>query len=95
MWLLILDKLRRAEPEWVRRNAWTFRRALGKERLRLGRERLAAWDGSREALSATREALIGSVAAYPFFARAWLYLAWSVIAPRRYAAWRRVEMRHR
>ena len=95
MWLRILDKLARAEPEWVAANPWTYRRALGKERLRLGRERLAAWDGSRAGLAFAREALRGSVAAFPFFARAWLYLLWSVVAPRGYAAWRRVEMRHR
>jgi len=95
MWLRILDKLARAEPAWVAANPWTYRRALGKERLRLGRERLAAWDGSRAGLASAREALRGSVAAFPFFARAWLYILWSVVAPRGYAAWRRVEMRHR
>lgn len=95
MWLAILGKLKAAHPEWVRTNAWAYRRALGKERLRLGRERLAAWDGSRDGLAASRAALRGSVTAYPFFGRAWLYLAWSVLAPGRYAAWRRLEMRHR
>ncbi|HEX4823535.1 MAG TPA: glycosyltransferase family A protein [Candidatus Polarisedimenticolaceae bacterium] len=95
MWLRILDKLARAQPGWVAANPWTYRRALGKERLRLGRERLAAWDGTREGLKLAREALRGSVAAFPFFARAWLYLLWSLVAPRGYAAWRRVEMRHR
>jgi len=95
MWLRILAKLEAAQPDWVRTNRWTFRRALGKERLRLGRERLAAWDGSRESLKRAREALAASVRVFPFFLRAWIYLAWSVLAPGRYAAWRRFEMRHR
>src|SRR5262249_49449663 len=95
MWLRILDKLAAAQPGWVAANRWTYRRAVGKERLRLGRERLAAWDGSREGLKKAREALGGSIAAFPFFARGWLYLLWSLVAPRGYAAWRRVEMRHR
>ena len=95
MWLRILDKLEREHPDWVAENRWTYRRALGKERLRFGRESLAAWDGSPAGLATARGALRGSVAAFPFFLRAWLYLAWSVIAPGRYAAWRRMEMRHR
>ena len=95
MWLRLLEKLKHEQPAWVRENAWTYRRALGKERLRFGRESLAAWDGSPEGLATARAALRGSVAAFPFFLRGWLYLAWSVIAPGRYAAWRRLEMRHR
>ena len=95
MWLRILAKLASAQPAWVAANRWTYRRALGKERLRLGRELLAAWDGSRDGLAKARETLRSSVATFPFFARAWLYLAWSLVAPRGYAAWRRVEMRHR
>jgi glycosyltransferase involved in cell wall biosynthesis len=95
MWLRLLEKLKHEQPAWVRENAWTYRRALGKERLRFGRESLAAWDGSPEGLATARAALRGSVAAFPFFLRGWLYLAWSLIAPGRYAAWRRLEMRHR
>ena len=95
MWLKILDKLAAEHGDWVRENKWTYRRAVGKERLRLGRELLAAWDGSREGLAAARGALRRSVAVFPFFLRAWLYLGWSIIAPGRYAAWRRLEMRHR
>jgi len=95
MWLRILDKLAAAQPAWVAANRWTYRRAFGKERLRLGRESLAAWDGTPEALAAARSALRGSVAAFPFFLRAWLYLGWSLVAPGRYRAWRRLEMRHR
>jgi len=49
------------------------------------------WDGSERGLAEARSALAFSVRTFPFFARAWIYLAWSWIAPRRYAAWRRVE----
>src|SRR5262249_36780398 len=83
-WRRTLDKLAAARPEWIRATRWPFRRALGKERLRLGRERLASWDGSAAALREARRALLGSVGAYPFFLRAWLYLAWSALAPRAY-----------
>ena len=93
MWLRILDKLAAAQPAWVRENRWTFRRALGKERLRFGRERLAAWDGSPAALAEARDALRGSIVAFPFFLRAWVYLGWSLLAPGSYAAWRRQERR--
>jgi len=91
MWIAILGKLAREHPEFVRDNPWAFRRALGKEHLRLGREALAGWDGSERGLAEARSALAISVRTFPFFARAWIYLAWSWIAPRRYAAWRRVE----
>ena len=93
MWIAILAKLEREHPDWVRENRFAFRRALGKERLRLGRESLAAWDGSAEGLAAARAALSSSVKTFPFFARAWLYLGWSRVAPGRYAAWRRLERR--
>ena len=93
MWITILAKLEREHPDWVRENRFVFRRALGKERLRLGRESLAAWDGSAEGLAAARAALLSSVRTFPFFARAWVYLGWSRVAPRRYAAWRRLERR--
>lgn len=95
MWLVVLDKLRRAHPEWVEAHRWTFRRAVGKERLRLGRELLAAWDRSAAGLREARATLLGSVSTFPFFLRGWVYLAWSFIAPGRYAAWRRLEMKHR
>ena len=91
MWIVILEKLEREHGDWVRDHRWTFRRALGKEHLRLGRESLASWDGSERGLAEARSALAFSVRTFPFFARAWVYLAWSWIAPRRYAAWRRLE----
>jgi hypothetical protein len=93
MWIAILGKLERRHPEWVRANPAPFHRALGKEHLRLGREILAAWEGTPERLEEAREALARAVRLHPWFGRAWLYLAWSWIAPRRYAAWRRLERR--
>lgn len=91
MWITLLHKLERERPEWVRRHRWAFRRALGKEHLRLGRESLAAWDGSPAGLAEARAALARSLRTFPFFARTWIYLAWSRVAPGRYAAWRRLE----
>ncbi|HZN54227.1 MAG TPA: glycosyltransferase family A protein [Candidatus Polarisedimenticolaceae bacterium] len=95
MWLRILDKLGAEHPDWIARNPRPFRRAVGKELLRLGRERLASWDGRPESLREARAALRRSIATTPLVPRAWLYLAWSVLAPRGYGAWRRIELRHR
>ena len=92
-WLTILDKLRREHPEFVRANPWPFRRALGKEKLRLGRELLATSHGAPSCLSEARAALRGSIATFPFFVRAWVYLFWSLVAPHTYAAFRRYERR--
>jgi hypothetical protein len=93
MWLRLLDKLKREQPAWVRENAWTYRRALGKERLRFGRESTAGRLGEgtgRRAGRVARERRRLSV----LLARL-AHLAWSLLAPGRYAAWRRLEMRHR
>jgi glycosyltransferase involved in cell wall biosynthesis len=94
-WIRLLDKLAREHPEFVRDNPWHYRRALGKERLRLGRELLASSAGQPERLRESRDALRASIAAFPFFGRAWLYLVWSFIAPGSYAAFRRFERRAR
>jgi glycosyltransferase involved in cell wall biosynthesis len=91
MWLRILEKLARDRPEWLARHAGTYRRALGKERLRLGRELLARTRRSPEALAEARACLGASIATHPRFARAFVYLAWSYVAPRTYAAWRERE----
>ena len=94
-WIRILEKLEREHPEFVRDNPWHFRRALGKERLRLGRELLATAGRRPEAISESRAALRASIAAFPFFGRAWLYLLWSFVSPGSYAAFRRLERRTR
>jgi glycosyltransferase involved in cell wall biosynthesis len=94
-WIRILEKLAREHPDFVRDNPWHYRRALGKERLRLGRELLASSAGHPERLRESRQALRASIASFPFFGRAWLYLLWSFAAPGSYAAFRRLERRAR
>ncbi len=90
-WLRILDRLARDHPEFPRDHRWVFRRALGKQRLRYGRELLARGGGDRERLRSARLALARSVAAYPFFLRAYLYLLWSFLSPSAYARFRAWE----
>jgi len=91
-WLTILEKLAHGHPEFVKRHPWVFRRTRGKNRLRLGRELLARCGGDRSALPRARRELSGAIRDYPVFGRAWLYLAWSLIAPSTYGAWRRAEL---
>ena len=96
MWLRILEKLASERPELLARSPSAYRRALGKERLRLGRELLARASRSPQLLAEARAALASSVAAYPRFPRAFVYLAWSWIAPATYGPWReREEARRR
>lgn len=96
MWLRILEKLARDRPELLRRSRSAYRRALGKERLRLGRELLAQASRDPAVLGEARASLASSIAAYPRFARGFVYLAWSYVAPTTYAAWRaREEARRR
>lgn len=92
-WLTILDKLKREHPGFVRDNPWPYRRALGKERLRLGRELLANYGGQPESIAEARAQLRASISVFPFFGRAWIYLVWSIVAPRSYAVFRRYERR--
>lgn len=94
-WLTILDKLAVEHPEFARDERWVYRRALGKERLRLGRELLAKGADHPERIVEARTALSASIAVFPFFGRAWIYLFWSRVAPRAYAAFRRLERRLR
>lgn len=93
VWLDILEELARRQPEAVARYARDYRRALGKEHLRLGRELLADHASEPRELERSRHHLRKSIATYPWFLRAYAYLAWSRLAPRAYASWRRVELR--
>lgn len=95
MWLRIIDKLACDRPDFIRTHRWAWRRASGKARLRLGRELLARVEEDASRLAEARLWLRRSVAAYPFFARTYLYLTWSCLAPRSYANWRRFERRWR
>lgn len=86
-WIRILEKLRREHPEFVGAHPWVFRRALGKEQLRLGRGLLASGAGG-PAHAGARSALAHSIRTFPFFLRAYLYLAWALLAPATYRRWR-------
>jgi len=92
-WIRILEKLAREHPEFLSGSPWHYRRALGKERLRLGRELLASSAGDPARIGESRTTLRASIAAFPFFGRAWIYLLWSIVAPGSYAAFRRIERR--
>jgi glycosyltransferase involved in cell wall biosynthesis len=91
MWLVILDKLAREHPELAARSPSAYRRALGKEQLRLGRELLAQSASRPSLLGEARACLARSIATHPRFARAFVYLAWSWLAPATYASWRARE----
>ncbi len=92
-WLLILDWLAREHPEFLREHRWVYRRAAGKENLRLGRELLARSAREPGCLPEARRALRRSIGFYPFFIRAYLYLAWGYLFPSSYGPWRRWERR--
>lgn len=91
-WLIILDKIARDQPQFVREHRRIFKRTVGKHQLRLGRELLAQCREDPTQLAEARRRLAAAVRTYPAFARAWIYLAWSYVAPRSYAAWRRFEL---
>jgi glycosyltransferase involved in cell wall biosynthesis len=96
MWLVLLDKLALERPELLARSPSAYRRAVGKERLRLGRELLALSARNPSLLREARSSLASSIAIHPRFARAFVYLAWSWLAPATYATWRaREEARRR
>jgi glycosyltransferase involved in cell wall biosynthesis len=93
-WLVVLEKFRREQPEFVRRHPWVFRQALSRQYLRLGRELLAR-DGAdvrmrREAC----QALLRSLRLAPRL-RPGLYLLAGWAAPRLYARFRRWEIARR
>ena len=94
-WLALLDKLGREHPEFARREKKVLRRSLAKEELRLGRELLARADDDPAVVDEARRRLAASLRTNPSVARVYGYLAWSLLAPRRYAAWRRRELRYR
>jgi len=93
MWLRILEKLARGQPEFVRRNQKLYSRSLAKEHIRLGREALARCRGNREMLAEARRNLRLGLKHRPRSRRAWSYLLWSYIFPSSYGAWRRRERR--
>jgi glycosyltransferase involved in cell wall biosynthesis len=93
MWLRILDKLAKEQPEFVRRRRDLYQRSLAKEHIRLGREALARCRGDREMLAEARRNLRLGLKYRPRSRRAWSYLLWSYVFPSSYGAWRRRERR--
>jgi glycosyltransferase involved in cell wall biosynthesis len=93
MWLRILEKLARDQPEFVRRRQDLYNRSMAKEHIRLGREALARCRGNREMLAVARRNLRLGRRYRPRSRRAWSYLLWSYIFPSSYGAWRRRERR--
>jgi glycosyltransferase involved in cell wall biosynthesis len=94
-WIQSLEKLADQHPDFLEQHPWAYRRALGKERLRLGRELLAQANDIPEQRHEARRQLRASIGTFPFSRRAVTYLAWSWIAPRRYAGFRQREMQRR
>ena len=92
-WIQLLEKFRREHPEAARRNRWSFRRALAKERLRRGRELLAHRADEAAGRAESRRELWRSVLTYPFFLRGYTYLGWSWLAPTAFARWRGQELK--
>jgi len=90
-WIVLLEKLRRARPEFVAAESGAYRRALAKARLRLGRELLATGADDPAALAESRSELRRSVAICPI-RRAVVYLAWAWLAPTTYMRWREYEL---
>jgi glycosyltransferase involved in cell wall biosynthesis len=94
-WLEILARVAREHPDLLRLHGAVYRRALGKNHLRLGRELLARSAADPDRLARARSELRSAIAAYPRFARALTYLAWSYVAPRTFGAWRARTIRNR
>ncbi len=94
-WLAILDRVEREHPEFAREHRRLMRRVRGKNRLRLGRELLVRSSSEPVLVAESRRQLLRAIGQYPWFPRAWLYLAWSFVAPAGYASWRRSELQRR
>lgn len=94
-WLRVLDRLEREKPDFVRRHRRSFRRGRGKQYLRYGRELLVRHGAQKERLPEIRKTLRGAIADQPFLLRAWLYLAWSYLAPASYGRFRRWELQRK
>jgi glycosyltransferase involved in cell wall biosynthesis len=94
-WLRILDRVEREHPDFARAHAALLKRTRGKQHLRIGREHLARSAGDRALLAPARTHLREAVRLWPRFHRAWLYLAWSRLAPSTYARFRGAELRSR
>lgn len=94
-WLKICDRVEREHPEFAREHDALMRRTRGKQHLRIGREHLARSREDAALVASAREHLREAVRLWPRFHRAWLYLAWSRVAPRTYGRFREAEVRRR
>ncbi|RMF72136.1 MAG: glycosyltransferase family 2 protein [Acidobacteria bacterium] len=94
-WLRILDRVERDRPSFARRHRRLLRRVRAKHHLRIGRETLARCRANPGGLSEARRHLLRALALRPTCARAWTYLAWSVVSPGTYGTFRAAENRRR
>jgi glycosyltransferase involved in cell wall biosynthesis len=95
LWLRILDAVERDHPAFSALHPAVMRRTRAKQHLRIGRDALAKCGGDRALVQEARDHLRRTVRLWPRFYRAWIYLAWSYIAPRTYGKFRALEMRRR
>lgn len=94
-WLRILDRVLEEQPDFCRKFAKVMQRTRGKQHLRIGRELLARTHADPDLIGEARENLQRAISLWPRFARAWVYLAWSYLAPQTYGAVRETERRRR
>lgn len=92
-WLRILDNVERDHPAFAAAHPAVMRRTRAKQHLRIGRDALAKCRDDRTRVRDARRHLRETVRLWPRFYRAWIYLAWSYLAPRAYGAFRDLEMR--
>jgi glycosyltransferase involved in cell wall biosynthesis len=95
LWLRILDRVEHDQPSFAAEHRAILRRTRGKQHLRIGRELLARSRRDRSLATEARRHLREAVRLWPRFYRAWTYLAWSLVAPGTYGAFRDAEMRKR
>lgn len=95
LWLRILDDVLRDHPSFAAEHAAVMRRTRGKQHLRIGRDVLARARHDRALVPEARRHLLACLRLWPRFYRAWGYLAWSVVAPGTYGAFRDAELRRR
>lgn len=93
MWLRILDNVERDHPAFTASHPAVMRRTRAKQHLRIGRDALAKCRSDRTRVRDARRHLRETVRLWPRFYRAWIYLAWSYVAPGTYGAFRDLEMR--
>ncbi|UCF69161.1 MAG: glycosyltransferase family 2 protein [Acidobacteriota bacterium] len=94
-WLRILDRIEAEQPSFCAEHRRLMRRTRAKQHLRIGRELLERSADRREQLSEARAHLWSALSKWPWFARGWVYLVWSLVAPTSYGSFRTTERRWR